>query len=329
MSPANGNYEAVEQRIRELARAALEEGRVDYFIGWTTGYNQSEVIPGFVRSADKVDDLVWSPLAAYNLTTFLKRKMPDPPQAKIGVAVKGCDSRTLVSLLQENLVDRERLYVVGVPCEGIVNRRAVSKVFANEVVKIEVAGDQINVTNQDGETKQLAREDYLLDHCRSCNYPNPRYFDDLAGEAVPEPEDQTPMWREIEEFEALPEKEKDRLMAEAFEKCIRCYACINACPVCYCWDNCVCRSRQPKLVGQKVNAQENLMFQMVHMFHVAGRCPSCGNCDRACPVEIPLYLLHRKMNKELKEMLDFEPGIDLEQKPVFQTFDVNDPFGQH
>ena len=82
----------------------------------------------------------------HNLVTFLKRKMPDPANAKIGVCVKGCDSRTLVALLQEELVDKERLYVIGVPCDGIIERRKIEKEFADEVVDIAFSADRTTVT---------------------------------------------------------------------------------------------------------------------------------------------------------------------------------------
>ncbi len=324
-----GPCEPAQEKIRELARAALADGRVDYVIGWKQGYNPAEVIPAFVRDADEVDQLVWNPLAQHNLTTFLKRKMTAPADAKIGICVKGCDSRTLVALLQESLVDKDRLYVIGVPCEGVINRRRVEKAFTDEVVDITFAGDTVTAVTRGGDSKQFAKADLLFDHCKSCRYPNPRYADDLAAEELTEPADQEAMWASVEEFEALSPAEKDAKLEEIFETCIRCFACIHACPVCYCWDQCVNRSRQPALVSQRVTAKDNLMFQMVHMFHVAGRCPSCGNCDRACPVEIPLYLLHRKMNMELKDMLGFEAGVSLEEKPVFQTFNIDDALGEH
>jgi formate dehydrogenase (coenzyme F420) beta subunit len=320
-----------QDHIREFAAAALKEGRVDYFIGWKEGYNSSEAIPAFVKNPDEVDQLIWNPLCANNLVTFIKRNMPDPAGAKIGLCVKGCDSRTLVALLQEELVDKNNLYVVGVPCDGIVDRRKLEKMFASEMVAIEFPErGKVKVTTGTGDRSDFDQKDVLLDVCSRCRYPNPVYSDDTAGplEQEPDREHTEPDWSDIADYENLSDDDKQALLAKVYDTCIRCFACINACPVCYCWDRCVNRSRQPELVSQKVETKENLLFQMIHMMHVAGRCTSCGACDRACPVEIPLYLLHRKMNKEIYDMFGFEPGTSLDEKPVFQTFKIEDEFGE-
>jgi formate dehydrogenase subunit beta len=319
-----------QDHIREFAAKALGDGRVDYFIGWKQAYNSSEVIPAFVKDPAEVEQLVWNPLCQHNLVTFLKRNMPDPPGAKIGVCVKGCDSRTLVALLQEELVDKEKLYVVGVPCDGIVDRRKLEKELAAEMVDIAFPDKgKIVVTTRQGETKEFDQKAVELDVCARCRYPNPLYADDTAGppEAEPEYDITKPDFGDVAAYEALTDGDKQALLEQIYSTCVRCFACINVCPVCFCWDKCVNRSRTPEIVSQKVEPKENLLFQMVHMMHVAGRCPSCGACDRACPVEIPLYLLHRKMNKELYDMFRFEPGVKLDEKPVFQVFDLKDQFG--
>ena len=319
-----------QDHIREFAAKALADGRVDYFIGWKQGYNSSEIIPAFVKDPETVDGLIWNPLCHHNLVTFIKRNMPDPVGARIGLCVKGCDSRTLGALLQEELVDKAKLYVVGVPCDGIVDRRKLEKEFADEMVDIAFPEKgKVAITTRTGDVRELAQSDYLLEVCTHCRYPNPVYSDDTAGplEAEPERDLVPPDWSDVADYENLSDDAKQDVLERIYSTCVRCFACINVCPVCFCWDKCVNRSRQPELVSQKVGPKENLLFQMVHMFHVAGRCPSCGACDRACPVEIPLYLLHRKMNKEIYDMFGFEPGVKLDEKPVFQVFDLKDQFG--
>ena len=247
-----------EDHIREFAAAALSEGRCDYFIGWKQGHNSSEVIPAFVKEAADVEQLIWNPLCQHNLVTFLKRNMPDPPGAKIGVCVKGCDSRTLVALLQEGLVDKEKLYVVGVPCDGLVDRRKLEKMFADEIVDIAFPErGKVVVTTRQGETKGFAQNDVLLAACSRCRYPNAIYSDDTAGPLEREPERDLvpPDWSDLEDYENLSDDQKQALLEKIYSTCVRCFACINVCPVCYCWDKCVNRSRQPELVSAEGGAQ--------------------------------------------------------------------------
>jgi Na+-translocating ferredoxin:NAD+ oxidoreductase RnfC subunit len=67
------------------------------------------------------------------------------------------------------------------------------------------------------------------------------------------------------------------------------------------------------------------MFHVTRAFHLAGRCVSCGECERVCPVGIPLMKLNRKMEKDVKELFDFEAGKDPEVKPLLNTFNIEDP----
>ena len=57
---------------------------------------------------------------------------------------------------------------------------------------------------------------------------------------------------------------------------------------------------------------------------LAGRCAGCAECERACPMDIPLNLLNRKMAKELKELYGHEAGFQAKEKGPLAEYREDD-----
>ena len=115
-----------------------------------------------------------------------------------------------------------------------------------------------------------------------------------------------------EDVELLsPEVRFNHWMYE-FGKCIKCYGCRNICPVCFCKE---CSLEHPDLVGTGRLPPEIPLFHLVRAVHMAGRCIDCGLCEDACPAEIPLRLLYRKVNEIVKEVFGYETGTSPGQSP--------------
>jgi Na+-translocating ferredoxin:NAD+ oxidoreductase RnfC subunit len=68
----------------------------------------------------------------------------------------------------------------------------------------------------------------------------------------------------------------------------------------------------------------NLSWHLVRAMHLAGRCAGCAECERVCPMDIPLNLLNRKMAKELKELYDYEAGLEAQDKGPLNCYTEKD-----
>ena len=115
-----------------------------------------------------------------------------------------------------------------------------------------------------------------------------------------------------EDVEAFDQAERFSRWMYEFSKCIKCYGCRNICPVCFCKE---CSLEHKDLVRAGNLPPEIPIFHLVRAVHMAGRCIDCGLCEEACPADIPLRLLYRKVDEIVQDVFDYETGISPDQSP--------------
>ncbi|MCK9593366.1 MAG: Coenzyme F420 hydrogenase/dehydrogenase, beta subunit C-terminal domain [Methanoregula sp.] len=78
-------------------------------------------------------------------------------------------------------------------------------------------------------------------------------------------------------------------------RCIKCYSCIENCPVCFTSAEALMKG---SLMVKPGELPPNPMFHMRRFAHISDTCINCGQCEELCPAEIPLALFSHAIRVE-------------------------------
>ncbi len=308
----------------DKAVSLLNDGTVTRVLGWRTGEFAYDITPAvFTDAKDIEENFVWNDFCGANFSKYLVAQTRKG-EGKILVFLKPCDTYSFNQLLTEHRFDREKVYAVGIPCEGMADINKVKAKVGEGIVAINADGDNlaINTLYEDAAILVDAKS-VLAERCINCKSKKHVAYDELIGEDGEVIE--SGRFDEVEKLEKMTADERFAFWQNELSRCIRCNACRDICPACTC-EKCVFENPKSGVENKAAaNSFEEKMFHIIRAFHVAGRCTDCGECSRVCPQHIPLHLLNRKFIKDIDSFYgEYQAGAEVGSRAPLVNYTTDD-----
>ena len=286
--------DGIRTNLRKAASEVLTAGRAGVVIGYGTGTLRGQTAPVLITETVDCDTLEWGQGCRNNLSTYIPSTLEN--HERVAVVAKACDLGAISGLIREGQVRRDQLLVIGVQCPGVVD----GSKFATKCLAC--SGDPHPICDL-VVTADGVRE--------SCADPSAAALD--TADARDE---------QIAHLESLPHDERWKYWQRQFSRCLRCYACRAACPLCYC-SSCIAEKHRPQWVPTAIDNAGNSTWNIIRAVHLAGRCSGCDECARVCPADIRLDLINRKLALEVERQYG-KIGLDPEEKSALVDFRLED-----
>lgn len=362
------------QAVETLLRGFLEKGVVDEVLvpartpTGTTGLS-------LFSQPDRMEGVnPWSPVMPVQAARAVSNLTFTEPGRTIAVVLRPCEARAVVELVKLKQIQPESLTFVTVDCPGTVELASF-----HESGRQGTETSQAWLEAMAGGAPSAPEALEFRAACSICEFPAAEWGDvriqafgakageglglEVGDELAARLEEaglasfngQAVAAREavVAELKASRAQARDALLAsfrteargleglkKAFATCIRCYNCMENCPICYC-KLCIFKSptfdhpgelyaRWAERKGAQPMPAETTLFHLTRLNHMSSSCIGCGLCDTACPMGLPVASLFRSVAQGVQAMLEYEPGRSLEEAiplTVFREDELQDESG--
>ncbi|MFQ5508103.1 MAG: 4Fe-4S dicluster domain-containing protein [Leptospirillia bacterium] len=283
---SSGFYESVRYDSLEAVIATATEWLETEQIGMVVGYGRQSqfsdlTMPTFVKKPEMLEgELVWNRFCDYNLLNYTNLAPRQVAQGKGGIAIilKPCELHNLDILCEEGNMSgttRDNVRPMVMACSGIYETEGLNAYTESD------AKPNIQTKCLDCPEYVKAHGQEQVDKERSSRADYQDYKKEISGE-------------------------KEIQWGQTLEKCLHCYACRNVCPSCYCTDGCpadeaaTAHVTNALKVIKGIDASRQVVYNLVRTWHIQARCSECQECERVCPVHIPIMALKAKLGREFE-----------------------------
>lgn len=322
----------VIQLARGLATRLLEADIVE---GVVSGISANgKLVPHVIRRGEGADGspldcvLLYGYRGLESTVRFVRERKGE----RLAVFVKPCEARALVELAKRKQVNLSGVFVIGFDCPGVsvgsnlggglrsamgtvpkketlrdackrcdVHEPPYADVCISLLASPEVALVRVKTEKGRRLVEQLAKEgalservpqEFLLEREEKLNLLN-----EYGRKTLKEEE---------ERLLSTPSSERFSWFMEQLDSCVKCSACIRACPICFCKD-CILITKRKEYPSS--------LFIVTKMLHMADACVCCGKCDEVCPKSIPLSYMFYHLGRKFNSRYGYIAGVDFSKPP--------------
>ena len=349
----------IEQGFLEFLKSLLENKKVKGVFSLKRIDKKGAIAYSLITDIKDIEDAVpFYPLMPVNAGKLLSRfTLKGGPEGLIAAIVKPCELRGFIELIKREQGSLENLFIISSTCSGVYPLKmaidgAIEKnltQYWDMAKKGEILSDLRSACRTCEEFIPYTADitvDLLgkNDADKQCiMFLNTEKAEELAKDMNGEILDKELDNKKLDKIRDKRENEKKKFfdeigkklngmdgLIEIFGRCIGCHGCSKVCPICYCK---LCIFESPDSEYRPSNYESDLRtkgglkvppgtlyYQLGRLTHIGISCVACGQCEDACPVDIPLSMIFKKVGESIQKIFDYIPGKNIEEEIPLVTF---------